>query len=67
VIIVVGDWTCSRVEVGVDLRLRRLIVVIVHELRLEGTPGHLIPILLFLLLPNLQLSLLAFACQALGQ
>lgn len=53
-IIVVGDWTSSsRVEVGVDLRLRRLIVVIVHELRLEGAPGHLIPILLFFLLPNL--------------
>ncbi len=61
-IIVVGDWTSSsRVEVGVDLRLRRLIVVIVHELRLESAPGHLIPILLFLLLPNLQLSLLALA------
>ena len=54
-------------EVGVDLRLRRLIVVIVHELRLESAPGHLIPILLFLLLPNLQLSLLALASQALGQ
>ena len=67
VIIVVGDWTSSRVEVGVDLRLRRLIVVIVHELRLESASSHLIPIFLFLLLPNLQLGLLALASQALRQ
>ena len=66
-IIVVGDWTCSRVEVGVDLRLRRLIVVIVHELRLEGASGHLIPILFFLLLSYLHLGLLALPGQTLGK
>jgi hypothetical protein len=55
------------VEVGVDLCLSRLIVVIVHELRLEGAPGHLVSLLLFLLIPNLHLGLLAFAAQTVGQ
>ena len=54
-------------EVGVDLRLRRLIVVIVDELGLESTADHLISLLFVLLLSDLKLCFLAFASKPLRQ
>ena len=54
-------------EISIDLCLRSLIVVIVHELWLKGAPGHLIPVSLFLLLANFHIGLLPLAGQALSQ
>ncbi len=54
-------------EISIDLCLRSLIVVIVHELRMKGAPDHLIPVSLFLLLANLHLSLLPLAGQTFSQ
>jgi len=54
-------------QVGVHLRLHRLIVVIVDELGLESTADHLISLLFVLLLSDLKLCFLAFASKPLRQ